>query len=76
MNVITLLYPYAYDLFFTHFYLGMVEEFEQLFNRKDIQAIIVECDTTFNIGNYFVTWVNFRHTEFYDLPDNPMPTVG
>jgi hypothetical protein len=54
----------------------MVEEFEQLFNRKDIQAIIVECDTTFNIGKYFVTWVNFRHTEFYDLPDNPMPTVG
>ncbi|EFX60896.1 hypothetical protein DAPPUDRAFT_275060 [Daphnia pulex] len=58
----------------THF--GMVEEFEKLLNREDIPAIIVECDTTFNIGNYFVTWVTFRHTEFYDLPDNPMPTVG
>lgn len=58
------------------FVLDMADEFLRLLNRTDLPAVIVEVDTTFDMGNYIVTWVTFRHVEFEDLPDNPMPTMG
>ncbi len=76
VNIITVFDPNVCHLLCTHIYLAMAEEFQKLLNREDIPAVILEYDTTFNIGNYFVSWLTFRHTEFYDLPDNPMPTVG
>ena len=36
----------------------------------------MEYDTTFNLGNYYMSWVTFRFTEFEDFPNSPMPTVG
>jgi hypothetical protein len=54
----------------------MAEEFRSLLNRTDIPKIIVEYDTTFDLGTFYVSWVTFRHTEFNDLPRNPMPTMG
>lgn len=55
----------------------MADEFFRLLNRTDLPAsVIVEVDTTFAMGNYYVTWVTFRHVEFEDLPENPMPTMG
>jgi uncharacterized protein Yka (UPF0111/DUF47 family) len=58
------------------FLLDMADEFLRLLNRTDLPAVIVEVDTTFDMGNYYVTWVTFRHVEFEDLPDNPMPNMG
>ena len=54
----------------------MAKEFKPLFNRTDTPAILTEYDTTFDMGNFYVSWFSFRHTEFMDLPDNPMPTMG
>ncbi len=60
-----------------HFFVSeMAHEFELLLNREDLPAVIMELDTTFDIGNYYVTFITFRHSEFEDLPDNPMPTMG
>jgi len=58
------------------FHLDMADEFMKLLNRTDLPAIIVEYDTTFDMGNYYVSFVTFRHVEFEDLPDNPMPTMA
>jgi uncharacterized protein Yka (UPF0111/DUF47 family) len=46
------------------FVLDMADEFVRLLNRTDLPAVIVEVDTTFDMGNYIVTWVTFRHVEF------------
>lgn len=54
----------------------MAIEFIKLLNRDDLPAIIIEYDTTFDLGCYFVSWLTFRFTEFMDLETNPMPTVG
>ena len=54
----------------------MAKEFKLLFNRIDTPSILSEYDTTFDMGNFYVSWWSFRHTEFMDLPDNPMPTMG
>ncbi|KZS08237.1 Uncharacterized protein APZ42_027844 [Daphnia magna] len=35
-----------------------------------------EYDTTFDLGNFYVNWLSFRHTEFEDLPGNPIPTIS
>ncbi|EFX75613.1 hypothetical protein DAPPUDRAFT_250260 [Daphnia pulex] len=40
---------------------NMADEFLRLLNRTDLPAVIVEVDTTFDMGNYYVTWVTFRH---------------
>ena len=58
------------------YFSGMAEEFRSLLNRTDIPDIIMEYDTTFDLGTCYVSWVTFRHTEFNDLPNNPMPTMG
>ena len=58
------------------FVLDMADEFVRLLNRTDLPAVIVDVDTTFDMGNYYVTWVTFRHFEFEDLPNNPMLTMG
>ena len=47
-----------------------------LLNRTDLPAVILEYETTFDMGNYYVSFVTFRHVEFKDLPNNPMPTMG
>lgn len=54
----------------------MSYEFQRLLDRTDLPAVIMEYDTTFNMGNFYVSWLTFRHTEFEDLPANPMPTIG
>lgn len=54
----------------------MLVELKNLFNRTDIPSMILEYDTTFNLGNYYMSWLTFRFTEFCDLPNNPMPTIG
>ena len=54
----------------------MAKELSLLLNRVDIPLIIMEYDTTFDLGNFYVSWLTFRHTEFEDLPNNPMPTMG
>nr|CAH0099968.1 unnamed protein product [Daphnia galeata] len=54
----------------------MAKEFKLLFNRIDTPSILAEYDTTFDMGNFCVSWWSFGHTEFKDLPDNPMPTMG
>jgi hypothetical protein len=45
----------------------MAKEFELLFDRTDTPAIIMQYDTTFDMGNFCVSWLSFRHTEFMDL---------
>jgi hypothetical protein len=45
----------------------MAHEFKKLLNRNDLPAMIVEIDTTFDIGYYYVTWIRFRVTDFYEL---------
>ncbi|KZR95648.1 Uncharacterized protein APZ42_010509 [Daphnia magna] len=57
-------------------FVEMAHEFELLLDRNDLPAIIMEYDTTFDTGNFYVSWLSFRHTEFIYLPDNPMPTMG
>ena len=57
-------------------HLEMAEEFKKLLNRNDLPAMIVEIDTTFDMGNYYITWITFRVTDFYDLETSPMPTAG
>ncbi len=54
----------------------MAEEFKKLLNRNDLPAMIVDIDTTFDMGNYYITWITFRVTDFYDLETSPMPTAG
>ena len=58
------------------FFLGIAEEFKKLLNRTDLPAIIIKYDTTFNLGHYYTSWLTFRFTEFLDLENKPMPTVG
>ena len=58
------------------YFSGMAEEFRSLLNHTDIPDIIMEYDTTFDLGTCYVSWLTFRHTEFNDLPNNPMPTMG
>ena len=54
----------------------MMVEFKQLLNRDDLPTLIIQYDTTFDLGNYYMSWATFRFTEFMDQPDNPMPTIG
>jgi hypothetical protein len=54
----------------------MAHEFELLLNREDLREVIMEYDTTFDIGNYYVTFITFRHSKFEDLPSISMPTMG
>jgi uncharacterized protein Yka (UPF0111/DUF47 family) len=56
--------------------MDMADEFLRLLNRTDLPAVIVEVDTTFDMVNYYVTWVTFRHVVFEDLPKNPISTMG
>ena len=54
----------------------MLVEFKELLNRDDLPTLIIQYDTTFDLGNYYMSWATFRFTEFMDQPDNPMPTIG
>lgn len=54
----------------------MLVEFKNLINPVDLPVLIMEYDTTFNLGNYYMSWLTFRFTEFCDLPKNSMPTIG
>ena len=38
--------------------------------------MIMEYDTTFDLGNFYLSWLTFRVTDFYDLETSPMPTAG
>ena len=54
----------------------MVDEFKKLLNRTDLPALLMDYDTTFNLGNFYVSWLTFRVTDFEDLEACPMPTAG
>ncbi len=54
----------------------MLVEFKKLINREDLPSLIVEYDTTFNLRNYYMSWMTFHFTEFHDLPKSSMPTIG
>lgn len=45
-----------------------VEKFAALLNRKDLPPMCISCDTTFNLGDFFVTIYTYRHTEFTAKP--------
>ncbi|KAI9550877.1 hypothetical protein GHT06_000218 [Daphnia sinensis] len=54
----------------------MANEFRKLLNRDGLPEMIMEYDTTFNLGNYYVSWITSRFTEFMETEDSPMPTIG
>ncbi|KZS10565.1 Uncharacterized protein APZ42_024881 [Daphnia magna] len=56
--------------------LEMANEFRNLLDRDDLPEMIMEYDTTFNLGNYYVSWITFRFTEFMETEYSPMPTIG
>lgn len=62
--------------FFVLWISGSLAEFRKLLNRSDVPCMLVEYDTTFNLGNFYMSWVTYRFTEFLDLSTCPMPTVG
>lgn len=55
----------------------MANEFKKLLNRSDLPAMILQYDTTFDLGNFFMSWLTFRFTEFeYLSPKQPMPIIA
>lgn len=50
----------------------MAREFKKLLNRSDLPAMILQYDTTFDLGNFYMSWLTFRFTEF----EETMPIVA
>ncbi|KZS02878.1 Uncharacterized protein APZ42_034528 [Daphnia magna] len=53
----------------------MANEFRNLLDWDDLPEMIMEYDTTFNLGNYYVSWITFCFTEFMETEDSPMATI-
>ncbi|KZS06791.1 Uncharacterized protein APZ42_029635 [Daphnia magna] len=54
----------------------MADEFQLLLDRTDSPAVVMEYDTNIDLVSFNVSWLSFHHTEYEDLPGNPIPTIG
>lgn len=50
----------------------MMVEFRALLKRKDLRAMILSYDTTFDLGDFYVSILTFRQTEFEEEPVIPL----
>ena len=47
---------------------GLLETLKTLIGRSDLPTQVLSCDTTFNLGLFYGTFVIFRHTEILESP--------
>ena len=52
--------------------LGTMEEFRQLLAREDLSAQLLTYDTTYEMGDYNLSVLKFRQTEFEETPAIPL----
>ena len=49
-----------------------VEKFKGILNRKDLKPQCLSYDTTFNLGEFCLSFLSFRETEFEEQPALPV----
>ena len=53
-------------------FLGTIQEFVQLLGREDLPYQCLSYDTTFDMGDFYLSVLTFRQTEFKETPVVPL----
>jgi hypothetical protein len=53
-------------------FLGTIQEFVQLLGREDLPYQCLSYDTTFDMGDFYLSVLTFRQTEFEETPVVPL----
>ena len=54
------------------YYKEILDKFQNLLGREDLPAMELSYDTTFNLGDFYVSFLIFKETEFLDMPIIPL----
>lgn len=51
---------------------GMIEDFKKLLRRDDLETLCISYDTTFDMGDFYLSVLTYRQTEFEETPVIPL----